>query len=104
LEKNSFTAENGLLTSTLKICRHAITKRYQKEIEELYQTAEDTISKLRDIVLSVVSTDKILDDETIYNLGADSLSTVRLVAKINEQFQQNIPLQFMLKVRMNLNH
>jgi long-subunit acyl-CoA synthetase (AMP-forming) len=35
-----FTAENGTLTTSMKLRRHAVEERYRKQIEEMYAKAE----------------------------------------------------------------
>lgn len=37
LEPEAFSVENDLMTPTMKLKRPALTKRYQKEIEQMYQ-------------------------------------------------------------------
>ena len=51
LVDEEFTVENGLLTPTMKAKRHAVAKRYEREIRELYEKGEEkvkqTVDKIR---------------------------------------------------------
>ena len=47
LVDEEFSVENGLLTPTLKVKRHAVAKRYEREIKELYEKGEDKATSLR---------------------------------------------------------
>ena len=40
LVPDEFTADNGVLTPTLKLRRRVIEERYQKQIDDLYAQAE----------------------------------------------------------------
>ena len=44
LETTPFTIENGLMTSTFKIMRHEVKKRYQRQIDLMYSQALATSS------------------------------------------------------------
>jgi len=41
LVDEEFSVENGLLTPTMKVKRHAVGKRYEREIRELYEKGEE---------------------------------------------------------------
>jgi long-chain acyl-CoA synthetase len=41
---DEFTAENGLLTASMKLRRRAVEERYRHQIEHLYSQAEGEFS------------------------------------------------------------
>jgi len=43
LVDEEFSVENGLLTPTMKVKRHAVAKRYESEIRELYERSEEKV-------------------------------------------------------------
>ena len=45
LVDEEFTVENGLLTPTMKVKRHAVGKRYEREIKELYDKGEEKVKQ-----------------------------------------------------------
>ena len=38
---DEFSAENGMLTASMKLRRKVVAERYQKQIEEMYEQAEE---------------------------------------------------------------
>jgi long-chain acyl-CoA synthetase len=38
---DEFSPETGTLTASMKLRRHAVEERYQQQIEEMYQQAEE---------------------------------------------------------------
>lgn len=96
LTLQTFTVENGLMTSTNKVNRNALTRRFKAEIEQLYaSSAQTTVNDLSgqlksanrnqilDIFRDVLHVDDTVDSTTLQKrrfqeLGGDSLGAVRL--------------------------
>ena len=38
---DEFSAENGTLTASMKLRRQVVAERYRRQIEEMYEQAED---------------------------------------------------------------
>ena len=41
-----FSVENGMMTPTMKVKRHAVAKRYERELRELYEKGEDKVKQV----------------------------------------------------------
>jgi thioester reductase-like protein len=95
-----FTSENGLLTSTMKPCRHKLATHYadrlkqSKTIEQQLKTIIETA-----IGLSLSTDDK---DNAFIPTGGDSLSAVRLSRTIEKDLGIFVPMNILLKPNMTL--
>jgi long-chain acyl-CoA synthetase len=48
LVAEEFSTENGTLTTSMKLRRHAVVERFRKQIEEMYAKAENESVAARD--------------------------------------------------------
>lgn len=96
-----WTAENGLLTASGKLCRPKLKVKYQEVLENTYNqlnllTTDEFISLIKEALRTAniaagryvcnCCTEAILDD-TFVSLGGDSLTAVQLVKTIKEKFE-----------------
>lgn len=119
LEKEPFTPENGLMTPTTKLCRHAIAKEYMHIISKMYDKADDVMetqlqSLLETLVLHTNAQDNTQDKPdslgtqatapgsqgkegfniSLSAIGIDSLATVQFVTMIKQKLRVQIPLKY----------
>jgi thioester reductase-like protein len=80
-----FSSENDMLTPSMKVKRGPIEARFQREIDAAAS-----------VVASASAVSAELDD-TFLLQGGDSLSAVKLVAKIKRQFGTDVPVTFLLQ-------
>lgn len=100
LDPEPFTVENSKLTATLKNSRPFLLKHYKNQMEELMNFIENSrssvTSKLKEIVKKAMGAD-YNENLSLIDMGADSLSTVRLASLIK---YQNVSIDF-IRVEKN---
>ncbi|KAH3744291.1 ATP/NADPH-dependent carboxylic acid reductase [Pelomyxa schiedti] len=105
-----FTVENGLLTSSNKINRLAIERKYRDRVDIAINEAQrDTQDRVlaslvsEEIALTLgVDQQSIRDDTTWQSIGGDSLSALRLVTSLKEKHNVTIPVELLLDNSMSL--
>jgi thioester reductase-like protein len=95
-----FTPENGLLTSTMKPCRHKLAAHYGDRLKPS-KTIEQ---QLRTIIETVTGQSLLTDDENnvFIPTGGDSLTAVCLSRTIENDLGISVSLSILLKPNMTL--
>lgn len=102
LEGKSFSMEDGLLTSSGKLCRAALIQRYRhrmtNKVEEpnsdIHGNAEEIgglCAGLREVLNEFSSARHFSAEDKILSLGLDSLGIVRFSARLSKRFGLEIP-------------
>eukprot|EP01125_Pyxidicula_operculata_P012759 TRINITY_DN4197_c0_g3_i2.p1 TRINITY_DN4197_c0_g3~~TRINITY_DN4197_c0_g3_i2.p1 ORF type:complete len:1095 (+),score=120.04 TRINITY_DN4197_c0_g3_i2:560-3844(+) len=95
LEKNKFTPENQLLTPSFKPARTVLRNHYKEIFAKLFEESKNkkanVSNKIRDAVRQAFNSEEISDNDDLFGqLGADSLSTVRLAGILNDRLSTKI--------------
>ncbi|CAF1436026.1 unnamed protein product, partial [Rotaria sordida] len=95
-----FTSENGLLTSTMKPCRHKLAAYYSDRLKQV-NTIEQ---RLKTIIETTMKQSLLSDDEDNFFIptGGDSLTAVRLSRTIEDDLGISIPTSILLQPNMTL--
>ena len=98
-----FTPENGLLTSSMKLCRPKLAQYYAKR----FQTTDSVDSVLERIINSIHSQNQIpssvdINNLSLLNTNNDSLSATRLSRMIENDLGIAIPLSMLFDPDMNI--
>jgi fatty acid CoA ligase FadD9 len=96
-----FTSENGLLTSTMKPCRHKLASHYADRLK----TPNDDIEQRLKTIIQIVtgqSVSKEKEENVFLNAGGDSLSAVRLSRMIENDLGIPLPLNILFDPQMTL--
>ncbi|CAF1606423.1 unnamed protein product [Adineta ricciae] len=103
IDFHPFTPENGLLTSTYKLCRHKIAVHYAQQLANKHNTIEQ---QLRSIIETVTQQNIAFTDDqhsnSILMSGADSLSAIRLSRMIEHDLGVTIPTNVLFDPQMTL--
>ena len=94
-----FTAENGLLTSSLKLCRRKIASHYTDRLKS-HCTIEERLQRMLEI-----STGQQLSTDTAINfmtVGGHSLAAIRMSHMIQDELGVNMPLDLLFESKMTL--
>ncbi|CAF1459460.1 unnamed protein product [Didymodactylos carnosus] len=96
-----FTSENGLLTSSMKPCRHKLAAHYADRLKTTSITIEQ---QLKTIIETATGQSMSIDKEDNLFLanGGDSLSAVRLSRMIENDLGIPIPLNILFDPKMTL--
>ncbi|CAF4161597.1 unnamed protein product, partial [Adineta steineri] len=96
-----FTSENGLLTSSMKPCRHKIAAHYADRLKTTSNTIEQQLKTIIETATGQsMSTDK--ENNLFLVNGGDSLSAVRLSRMIENDLGIPIPLNILFDPMMTL--
>jgi hypothetical protein len=106
-----FSAENGLLTPSLKVCRPALRKQFGAELKALYQSSDPIEQKVNSIVRAVAAlcglpaqeqkqkwsqsgggAEAVDVHKSLSEMGITSIETIRLVSAVKDQLQVELPL------------
>lgn len=94
-----FTAENGLLTSSLKLCRQKIALHYADRLKD-HRTIEERINDMLETATGQqLSLDKAID---LMAIGGHSLAAVRMSRMIQDELGVNMPLDVLFQSKMSL--
>ena len=95
-----FTPENGLLTSSLKPCRHKLAARYADKLK----TNSTIDQRLKNIIEMATEQSISKDDEEYFLIanGSTSLTTVRLSHMIENELGISIPINALFESDMTL--
>lgn len=96
LELEALSVERGLATSSNKIDRRAVAKRYAEVFAALYSGAAPVASVLdlvRAAAAEVLGEAPAAGADLAGELGVDSLSSVELVSALSKRLSREIPLQ-----------
>jgi fatty acid CoA ligase FadD9 len=95
-----FTPENGLLTSSMKPCRHKLASHYADRLK----TPNTIEQRLKTIIESItgqsISTDK--EENALLSVGGDSLAAVRLSRMIENDLGISVPVNILYEPKMSL--
>ena len=95
-----FTPENGLLTSSMKLCRYKLAAHYAQQLKSTASTSVQ--QRLRQIIESVRG--KVVGEQetNLISSGTDSLSTVRLSKLIEKDLGISVPLHILFDPNITL--
>jgi fatty acid CoA ligase FadD9 len=95
-----FTPENGLLTSTMKPCRHKLAAYYGDRLEK----AKTIEQQLKMIIETATGQSLLTDDKdnVFIPTGGDSLTAVRLSRTIENDLGITVPMSILLAPNMTL--
>ncbi|CAF0929262.1 unnamed protein product [Rotaria sordida] len=95
-----FTPENGLLTSTMKPCRHKLGAYYGDRLKQ-----SNTIKQRLKIIIETTTKQSLLTDEEdnfFIPTGGDSLTAIRLSRRIENDLGISVPISILLQPNMTL--
>ena len=95
-----FTPENGLLTSSMKLCRYKLAAHYAQQLKSTASTSVQ--QRLRQIIESVRGTVVGEQETSLISSGTDSLSTVRLSKLIEKDLGISVPLHILFDPNITL--
>ncbi|CAF2389626.1 unnamed protein product [Rotaria sp. Silwood2] len=96
-----FTPENGLLTSSMKLCRYRLAARYAARLKAV-ESIED---RLKSMIETATGHQLTIDQATNFiSIGSDSLTAVRLSRMIYNDLGVPIPLNILFESNMTLNN
>ncbi|CAF3546668.1 unnamed protein product [Rotaria sordida] len=96
-----FTSENGLLTSSMKLCRYRLAAHYADRLKAV-ESIED---RLKSMIEKATGHQLAIDQATNFiSIGGDSLSAVRLSRMIYDDLGVPIPLNMFFKSNMTLDN
>jgi fatty acid CoA ligase FadD9 len=98
-----FTPENGLLTSSMKLCRYKLAAHYADRIKSTVSTTS-VQQRLKQIIESVRGAAVGEQQTSLISSGTDSLSTVRLSKLIEKDLGTCIPLHILFDPTTTLQH
>ena len=86
MESVEFTADNGLLTISNKICRPALEIRYKTRLNELYQNVErrHALNAVKNAVSDVLGVTPGVN-ANFQELGGDSLAAAKISSILGER-------------------
>ncbi|CAF1510481.1 unnamed protein product [Adineta ricciae] len=94
-----FTSENGLLTSSMKLCRYRLVAHFHDRLK----ATESIEDRLKSLVKKAIGRDFSSTSSTnIISLGNDSLAAVRLSRSIQNDLGVSIPLHLLFDSNMTL--
>ena len=101
IESEPFTVENGLLTSSMKLCRPKLAEKYAAH--KLKHPQNNFESSLRAIIENVTGESMANNDDKINFLafGGNSLTAIRLSRMIHHNLGVKIPLNVLFEPDMN---
>ncbi|XP_065899133.1 carboxylic acid reductase-like [Dysidea avara] len=112
LDPKPFTVENGCLTSSEKIARIALQKKYQEKVNEcvaelLEQEKKSHTANIQSLIaktlqLNVDVTSSNLSGKTFVEHGGDSLTAMQFTATVKELFGVNLNVDMLLSSDLSL--
>jgi len=94
-----FTPENGLLTSSMKLCRYRLAAHYSDRLK----AAESIENRLKNMIEKATGRRLTTDQATNFlSIGGDSLAAVRLSRMIHDDLGIPIPLNILFESNMTL--
>ena len=99
IELEPFNVENGLLTSSSKPCRPALTAHYAKRLKKTNALGQ----RLKDMIETATGQSVPTDDDASFLVsGGNSLAAVRLSRMIREDLGITLPFNLLFQPDMNL--
>lgn len=94
-----FTSNNGLLTSTMKLCRHRLAAHYGDRLKNT-ESIEDRLK----VMIEKASGNSLTmgQNTNLLSIGSDSLAAVRLSHMIQDSLGVSIPLNVLFESNMTL--
>lgn len=102
LTDTAFTAQNGMMTGSLKIDRRAVAKHFEAQLSARYEALSSVQLRLRTLLLSVLGAEKgaaATGAHTFAELGGDSLRAQRLQAAVQCELGVALPISMLLGQR-----
>ncbi len=94
-----FTAENGLLTSSLKLCRGKLASHYANRLKS-HSTIEEQLKRILEMTTGQeLSTDKAIN---FMEIGGHSLAAVRMSRMIQNELGVDMPLDILFESKVTL--
>ena len=103
IDFQAFTPENGLLTSSMKLCRYKLAAHYSDRLKSTVSTTS-VQQRLKQIIESVCGAAVDEQQMSLISSGTDSLSTVRLSKMIEKDLGVSIPLHILFDPNITLQH
>ena len=97
-----FTSENGLLTSSMKPCRHKLAAHYASQLKSTDGLEQRLKSLIETTTGQLISADDEDQEGFLANAGADSLTAVRLSRLIEKDLGVVVPLKVLFESKMSL--
>ena len=97
-----FTPENGLLTSSMKLCLYKLAAHYAHQLK--FSPSTSVQQRLKQIIESVRGKAVGEQQTSLISSGTDSLSTVRLSKLIEKDLGISIPLHILFDPNITLQH
>ena len=97
-----FTPENGLLTSSMKPCRHKLAAHYASRLKSTDTFHQRLKALIESTTGRVISADDEDNDDFFVNMGGDSLTAVRLSRSIENDLGIAVPTTVLFESKMNL--
>ncbi|CAF3682925.1 unnamed protein product [Rotaria socialis] len=99
IEFEPFTSENGLLTSSMKLCRYRLATHYGDRLK----TIESIEVRLKSMIERAIERSLTIDETSNFmSIGGDSLAAIRLSRMIQEDLGVPIPIDILFDSNMNL--
>ncbi|CAF0854656.1 unnamed protein product [Adineta steineri] len=100
IDFQAFTPENGLLTSSMKPCRHKLATYYADQLK----TSNRIEEKLKTIIKTITGQSILSNtgENVFVNTGNDSLSSVRLSRMIENDLGISLPSNILYHPQLNL--
>lgn len=125
LSSSEFTVENGLMTASGKQSRHALFKRFEKEIARMYESVEARTKEIKFEVQGIIQSELLLSSSpsssslsssetqecpsssphdsivvdgnlSFIQAGGDSLSAIKIRKLIKEKYDIVVPVEMIL--------
>ena len=100
IDYEPFTSENGLLTSSLKPCRHKLAAHYAHRFKPSNNIEQRLKNMIETTTGQSISTDQT--ENVFLHLGGDSLAAVRLSRMIENDLGVTLPLDILFDPKMTL--
>lgn len=95
------------MTPSLKLCRPKLEKTYKEQLLQLYEVGK-TRHEISSVVSQLLSASEFsttdTDEETLSQLGVDSMSAIRLQNFVKEKFKIDLPISYMFQEKATISN